>query len=114
MRILCCGDRHWTQKDKVIKVLAALPLDTVIIEGEAPGADSMARDVALSMGMVVERFPAQWTRYGRAAGPIRNQQMLDARPDKVIAFHADLEHSKGTKDMVRRARGAGIPVEVIE
>jgi hypothetical protein len=66
------------------------------------------------MGLPVESFPADWEQYGRAAGPIRNQQMLEAKPDRVFAFHEDLEHSKGTGDMVRRARKAGVPVEVIK
>ena len=58
----------------------------------------------------VEKYPADWTRYGYAAGPIRNQQMLDeGRPSLVLAFHNDFEHSKGTKDMIDKARKANIP-----
>lgn len=63
--------------------------------------------------MGVESFPANWSQYGHAAGPIRNQKMLDQNPDLVIAFHFDLEHSKGTKDMINRAKKACIPVRFV-
>lgn len=50
-------------------------------------------------------------KQGKAAGPIRNQHMLDGyHPDMVVFFHHDLSSSKGTKDMVERARKAGVPV----
>ena len=54
--------------------------------------------------MKVIKFPAEWDKYGKAAGVLRNQQMLDeGYPDLVVYFHKDLENSKGTKDMVTRA-----------
>lgn len=119
MRVLICGDRNWTDVGMIRSVLLALsyriavegngPL--VIIEGEAKGADRIAREQAEYHGIAVERYPADWKRYGRGAGPIRNQQMLDeGKPDLVIAFHDNLDHSKGTRDMVERARKTRIPV----
>jgi len=87
---------------------------THIIAGEARGADTLAKTFAARHEFKYLGFPALWGQYGKAAGPIRNQQMLDeGRPDLVLAFHDDIEHSKGTGDIVRRARKAGIPVEVI-
>lgn len=85
----------------------------VVIEGEALGADTLAREAAEYFGIEVERYPANWTLYGRAAGPIRNNQMLtEGKPDLVVAFHHDIEHSKGTKNMVKQAKALGIPVKV--
>jgi hypothetical protein len=82
-----------------------------MINGLARGADQMAVDWADAHDIWVEGYPAQWTQQGRAAGPIRNQQMLDeGRPELVLAFHDNLDESKGTKDMVTRARKAGITV----
>lgn len=118
VRVLVCGDRNWTDRKLIESQLIRLDevqgID-VVIEGEARGADSIGRDVALEVLKVpVERFPAQWDKFGRAAGPIRNQQMLtEGKPDWVIAFHDDIKHSKGTRDMKNRAERAGIPVEVI-
>lgn len=112
-RILVCGDRHWSDDELVRKALRAFP-DAVVIEGEAPGADRIARRVALELGYAVHAYPAQWAHFGKAAGPVRNALMLkDGKPDLVIAFHDSLETSKGTKDMVTRARSKGVPVIVI-
>ena len=61
--------------------------------------------------MRVLAFPADWDKYHKAAGHIRNQQMLtEGKPTLVLAFHHDLARSKGTKDMVRRALKAGLAV----
>lgn len=84
-----------------------------LIEGCAPGADTCAHDWGLeNLGPDYHHhFPADWARYGRGAGPRRNQAMLDiGQPDLVVAFHNNLEASKGTKDMLTRAMGAGIPI----
>jgi hypothetical protein len=118
MRILVCGDRNWTDYDMIAEALFQEAFvkfqDVTVIEGEARGADSLAARAAVDLALKVERYPAQWKKYGKAAGAIRNQQMLDeGRPDLVLAFHDDIEHSKGTKDMVRRARLAGIETRVI-
>jgi hypothetical protein len=118
MRVLICGDRNWTACESIVTALASLHERegvTCVIEGEARGADVQGRLAAEGLGIPVERYPANWHKYGRAAGPIRNQEMLArGKPDLVMAFHADLAHSKGTKDMVNRARKAGLPVQLYE
>jgi hypothetical protein len=113
VRVLVCGDRNWMDRKKIEDRLLKLPVNTVVIEGEASGADSLARDVAREIGLSVLEFPADWKKHGKAAGPIRNRQMLDQKPDLVIAFHPDLTKSRGTADTVREAKRRGIPVEVI-
>lgn len=120
MRVLICGDRGWCN-DRISAQFAtmrayiySLPLGTIVIEGEAKGADQLARNLALDRGLEVVRFPADWKQYGRAAGPIRNKQMLvEGKPDLVVAFHDNIEASKGTKNMLKQAQKAGIPTEVI-
>jgi hypothetical protein len=73
----------------------------------APGADQLARDYAIDRGLKDVPFPAPWTRYGHAAGAIRNQQMIDeGKPDIAIAFPGNT----GTADMTRRVRAANIPL----
>jgi len=107
MRVLVCGTRTFTDEKMIRDVLRRLPKGSVIIEGEAKGADSIARKVAEEMGMEVLMFPADWDKYGRGAGVIRNQKMLDeGAPDAVYAFYMDSNDkgkSIGTKDMVRRS-----------
>lgn len=111
MRILVCGSRDWTDSNTIYQKLSRYPDNTIIIHGAARGADRLAGAAAKCLGMPVVEFPADWDRYGRAAGPIRNQQMLDeGKPDLVIACSDDLENSKGTKDMVTRSLKAKLPV----
>jgi hypothetical protein len=113
MRVLCCGDRNWTDRATIERELRTFPGDTVVIEGEARGADALAREVALALGFTVLAYPAHWQEYGRAAGAIRNREMLQQNPELVLAFHNDIEHSKGTKDMVAIAQRASVPTRVI-
>ena len=114
-RILVCGDRNWRDYLPIAReIINQMPTpNTVIIHGACRGADTLAAHVAGWLGLRVESYPAQWQKYGKGAGPIRNQQMLDeGKPDLVLAFHPNLAHSKGTKDMVKRARKARIEVRV--
>jgi len=121
-RILVCGDRNWTDKRLIrermcfyIDCNASTGDEVVVIEGEARGADILAREVAAELGFKVERFPANWNEFGKRAGPIRNNQMLkEGKPDFVLAFHGALQNSKGTKHMVSIARRHGVPVVVVE
>ena len=114
-RVLVCGDRYWTDTETLYARLDRLPrADLVIIEGEARGADTLARQWAESRSVAYLPFPANWNLYGKRAGILRNQQMLDeGKPHCVIAFHHNLDASKGTRDMVKRAREAGLPTEVV-
>lgn len=114
MKLLVCGDRNWNDYDALKRAIIAIG-PTVIIEGEAKGADKMSRQIAEELGINVMPFPADWQKYGRAAGPIRNaQQLKEGNPDLVLAAHNDLVSSKGTKDMVKRSLKAGKPVLLCE
>lgn len=113
MRVLICGDRWWKNLAAITDVLAQYPPGTVVIHGAAAGADYFAGVAATRLGFKVETYPADWTKYGRAAGPIRNTQMLSqGKPDEVHAFHDNIDMSKGTRDMVFKARAAGVPTVV--
>lgn len=113
MKILVCGDRNWTDIEKIFDILSQYPKDTIIIEGEANGADKIASIIAKELGMTVESYPAEWGKYGKAAGPLRNRKMLEiGKPDKVLAFHNNISTSKGTKNMISIAKKANILVEL--
>lgn len=112
MRVLVCGDRRFDDWSLLCQVLGRFGIDE-IIEGGATGADFLARVWAKYLGVPFREFPANWKLYGKAAGPIRNKQMLDeGKPDLAIAFLAP--GSRGTKDMIEQARKAGVEVEVID
>lgn len=120
MRVLICGSRDWRDPEPIRRELAKLPPRSVIIHGDngdeqyKRGADRIADRLARAMGHRVEVFPAEWLRYGPSAGPRRNAEMLaEGKPDLVLAFHPFISKSKGTADMVYRAREADIPVRII-
>lgn len=114
MKVLVCGDRNWYIFSTIRRELRKLPEGTIIIHGAARGADTCADIVAKSLGFTVKSYPAEWNKHGKAAGPIRNLQMLKENPDiaLVLAFHSDIESSKGTKHMKKSAEKAGIEVRV--
>lgn len=109
-RVLVCGGRDFADQnlfDGVMGDVVRRARVGRIIQGGAAGADAMARDWCVKWKYTYEHFPADWKTHGRAAGPIRNQQMIDeGKPDLVVAFPG----GRGTADMVRRARAAGIEV----
>jgi hypothetical protein len=112
MRVLVTGDRNWTNKPLVFFMLNIyndmLGIES-LKEGCARGADRIAEEWAEDHGITPDHYPADWDRYGKAAGPIRNRHMLIEKPDYVFAFHENIKESKGTKDMVNLAVSAGIP-----
>lgn len=121
MRVLVCGSRTFTDRKIVRLILNGLD-PTCVIEGGARGVDAMAAEWVTFFGpepgpvIVHEQYPAKWDLHGKAAGPIRNAQMLsEGKPDIVVAFtDKPLEESRGTYDMCGRARSAEIPVYHVE
>jgi hypothetical protein len=110
MRVLVCGGRKYADRDHVFGALDAVHRKhgiTLIIEGGALGADRLGRAWAKSRGVPFETCEADWDRFGRSAGGIRNAAMLTRfDPQAVVAFAG----KSGTADMVARAEAAHIPV----
>jgi hypothetical protein len=121
MRLLTTGSRDWEGTHATIRI--QILLDTflafceqlgeklTVVHGDCPtGADRIVdgwarrRDYA---GVTVETFPADWTRLGKAAGPRRNQQMVDAGADMCIGFLR--ANSTGTQHLLAMARNSKIP-----
>jgi hypothetical protein len=113
LRVIVCGSRNWLGLHKIKERLKHLPPETIIISGHCKGADMLGEWAAKDLGFTAEVYPADWRTHGYAAGPLRNQQMLDTGADLVIAFHNNIAASKGTKDMLSRAVKAGVPIELI-
>ncbi len=113
MKVLICGGRFYREAFAIRDRIEATPMDTVIIHGAChKGADKYADYWAKTLLRTIEKYPADWERHGLKAGPIRNQQMLDeGKPDRVIAFWDG--KSPGTRDMITRAKAAGVPVEIV-
>lgn len=116
MKILVTGDRNWKKFGPIRRELQKFPKGTIVVHGDARGADTCADFIAKSLGLIPKPYPADWNLYKKAAGPIRNRQMLKENPDVelVLAFHEHIEESKGTKDMIEIAENAGIFVKLFK
>ena len=128
MRVLVCGGREFANAPLIWRVLNNVNAWAIrergtgirclidgaqqktLADGTTVGADYWANQWAKATGTTEERYPADWKGYGRSAGPKRNQRMLDeGKPDLVIAFPG----GRGTADMIRRAKTAGVPVREV-
>ena len=77
------------------------PSATTLHHGDCQGADRLAAAQATERGFLVEGHPPKWKVHGKAAGPIRNKELVDLHPDYVLIFHDNLISSKGTKNCVQ-------------
>jgi len=110
MRVIVCGSREWKDAPTIYSELSRIHREcpiTLMITGGARGVDEFAYYWAERNGIENQLHVANWSEYGRRAGPIRNQTMLDVgKPDLVIVFPG----KRGTADMVRRANEAAVQI----
>ena len=123
LRILVCGGRHFEDYDllktileKVLNLKKLTPKDVEIVSGHCKGADLLGEKWAEETKASVKIFPADWVKYKKSAGPIRNKQMIDYingfENKMVVAFVSP--NSKGTKQTVRLAQKNSIPLIINE
>ena len=107
---IVCGGRDYKKQRDVWDALQTINTGRglqKIIHGGASGADAHAASYANALGVPVQAFQADWDSHGKAAGPIRNQQMIDeGHPNLVVAFPG----GRGTANMMKLARAAGLSV----
>lgn len=127
-RVLVCGGRYYgstttedgyrvphrkqveTLKNYLDNILLEFP-NLLIIHGAARGADSLAGDWAMKNNIEQLSFPAEWNKYGKSAGFLRNVEMLESgKPDLVIAFPG----GTGTAMMCKIASAEGVEVRKVE
>ena len=113
LRVLVTGGRIWHNKKETHAILDHINQEhgiSVIIHGDAVGADRLCRDWAITRGIEHLSFPirsSDWIRWGKKAGPRRNQQMIDeGHPDVLVVFLGQ----NGTNDMISRAKRTGIEI----
>lgn len=114
--LLIAGSRTFEEREllyRVVDEVLAGDNEAVIIEGGAAGADSLAKDYALEHGLELLEFKADWKQYGRAAGPKRNDEMVNYIKEKDgEALYFWDEESKGTKQCIESAKRKEVPVRV--
>ncbi len=115
MRVAIVGSREkflaepMAVRHRVRDYVADLPRDTIIISGGARGVDSYAARAARMYNLVLVEYAADWDTYGKRAGHIRNQLVLD-QAERVVVFWDGA--SPGTGGMIRKVRASGKPLEV--
>lgn len=110
MRILITGSRDWTDEETIEKALDLYDngRDTVLVSGSCPtGADQICEVEGVLRDWIVERHPADWKKYGKKAGFVRNSEMVSLGADICLAFIKN--ESKGASMTARLAEEAGIP-----
>ena len=115
-RIIVAGGRDFQDEAYLNTSLDQLReeyIDIEIVSGHASGADKLAEAYAARLGLKLRIFPAEWKKYGRAAGPIRNREMLDYIMEEkpVVAAFWDGQ-SKGTKNMIEQAQKKNVDCRV--
>lgn len=117
LRLLVTGSRDYHDRQAVVAVLLGLartngPLH--VLDGACPkgGLDLLAHEFAVEQDWRTTRMPADWKRYRRGAGPIRNQAMVDTGPDLCMGWPD--RGSSGTWDCLNRALKAGIPTYYLD
>lgn len=115
-KVIIAGSRSFADYEKLKSVCdSILPNQysepsITILSGTSSGSDSLGERYAHERGYALQRHPADWKKYGKAAGPIRNRQMAE-NADVLIAFWNG--RSKGTKNMIKTAKKLGLIVETI-
>ena len=115
MRIIIAGSRGVTDKVKVITALTMAleewkPREvTEIISGGARGVDTLAEELANEYKIAFREYPADWDKYGKRAGYLRNEQMADAADGLVLVWDGE---SRGSKHMLDIAKRKGLKVHV--
>lgn len=119
-RVIIAGSRKYNDyqklKEKCDRILseklADSNIEVIIVSGHASGADTLGERYASEKGLKTEIHPADWDKYGRAAGPKRNAEMA-ASADALIAFPKNGEENRGTKNMIKLARDKGLSIRII-
>lgn len=111
MRTIIAGSRHlWIDVDTIDIIVNSFQLHiSKIVSGHSGNVDLAAESWAKREGIPCELYPADWKQFGRRAGPLRNGTMVK-NADALIAVHDGI--SRGTADVIRQAREAGLKVFV--
>ncbi len=116
--IIVTGSRDWTDAISIRKVLAALIIEFgyfTLVHGNAKGADKIAAFQYKALGGTdIIPMDAEWKKYGKAAGMIRNREMLDRHPDADLLVAFPLESSIGTCGMIIEAKRRGLTVRIYD
>ena len=100
MKTIIAGSRSITDKEVVLRAVKESGFNiTEVVSGKAPGVDTLGEEIAEDMGVPVKPFPANWTKYGPAAGFLRNSEMAEYADVLIAVWDGE---SPGTADMIHK------------
>lgn len=110
MRTIIAGSRHCNNMALVkLAILESGFEITEVVSGFANGVDYLGEQYSYQKGLPLKIFPANWTKYGKSAGPIRNREMADYADALIAILYPG---SRGTADMIKVAKAKGLKVYV--
>lgn len=108
MKVIIAGSRNIQDRGAVGRAIASAPFTiTEVVSGTARGVDTIAENIAATKGYPVKLFPADWDKYGKPAGAIRNKEMADYADALIAVWDGE---SKGTRHMIETMNRANKPV----
>jgi hypothetical protein len=111
MKTIVAGSREITDYQLVWDAVYSCPwIITEIVSGGARGVDTLGEQVAATFNIPVKVFPADWGTHGKAAGPIRNQQMAEYADALIAVWDGN---STGTWNMIKQAEKRKMRVHVV-
>lgn len=121
MRILITGSRNWSDAGIIEQALFDIlrdgyaPRSVTIVHGDCPtGADSLANQIAERHGFFVERHPADWKKFGKRAGFIRNNEMVKLGANAFAAFICPCQNPACAGKRLHESHGASMTVDLAE
>jgi hypothetical protein len=112
-KVIVAGGRDFDNYDLLVEKLDALlknKEEVEIVSGNARGADYLGEKYAKEKGYQIKDFPADWEKYKKAAGPIRNKEMSEYADATVCFWDGE---SRGTKHMIDTSKKKGLPTRVV-
>jgi len=110
MKTIIAGSRGITDYDVLLQAIEEAPFEiTSVVSGRARGADTLGEQYAIERGIPLHLFPADWNAHGRKAGPMRNEQMAEVAEAVLCIWDGS---SRGTQDMINRAKKRNLPLYV--
>ena len=109
MKTIIAGSRNITDFSTVCEAIDESGFQvTEVVSGKARGVDTLGEKWAKVVGVPVKEFPADWEKFGKAAGPIRNKQMGIYSDCAIVIYNPEI--SKGSKNMIDTMKKLGKPV----
>lgn len=113
-RVIIAGGRNFNDYNLLAKtmdhLLSKIKDEITVVCGKARGADTLGEQYAKERGFSIRYFPANWERYGKAAGYLRNTEMAQ-NAEALVAFWDG--KSLGTRHMIETAKSRGLNVRVV-